>query len=135
MQMKFLDFIRSRPVLVLPKHAIIHRQVEAEYPIVRKGQIISFVDVIEILTVNFTTIVSLFELKPEIYTVPGTVRQAKAILQIAQREIPGDVHTCHLVVPSKDPALQRLRDEWPHVWAWGISFEPLFELDELPESA
>ena len=30
----------------------------------------------------------------------------------------------HLVCDANDPKLADLRAEWPHVWAWGVVFDP-----------
>ena len=124
LQQEFLDWMRSRPTALLPIGAPVHRHVEGEYALRRNGQIISFVDAIEILTVNLTRIVSLFEIKPRIETVFGIVRQAKALLDLAQTDIRADQHYCHVVVRAGDPMIPMLRKYWPHVWAWGETFEP-----------
>jgi hypothetical protein len=123
MQAAFLEFLRDRPTAAIPEGAIVYREVEAEKPLYLRGQIVSYVDCCEILTVNLTTFVSLFEIKPRIDTVFGIVRQLKSALDIAKRSIPGDLYFCHVVVPASDPKLADLRAEWPHVWAWGITFE------------
>lgn len=129
MQAAFLDFLRDRPVVAIPRGAIIHREVEAERPLHRLGQIVSYVDAIEVLTIGLTTIVSLFEIKPRIETVFGIVRQAKSMLELAEADIPGDVHVCHVVVRADDPMLSALRAYWPNVWAWGATFESVGEDD------
>jgi len=126
MQAEFLDFLRGRP-LVIPVGALIHRDVEAEKPLYLRGQIVSYVDCCEILTINLTVFVSLFEIKPRIDTVFGIVRQLKSALDIAKRSIPGDLYFCHVVVPASDPKLDDLRAEWPRVWAWGATFDQVGE--------
>ena len=69
--------------------------------------------------------VSLFEIKPQIDTPFGIVRQVKSYLELAAREWPdADQITAHVVVPHADPQLPDLRAEWPQTWAWGVSFEP-----------
>lgn len=130
MQETFLAFLRSRPIAAIPEGAIVHRTVEAELPLHRNGRIVSFVDAAEILTINLTTIVSLFELKPRIDTVFGIVRQAKMMLELAQAEIQADQHYCHVVVPAGDPLIAALRQHWERVWAWGATFEPAEESDD-----
>lgn len=124
MQAAFLDFLRSRPVVIVPMGAFIHREVEAERALRKDGDIVSYVDAIEIVTVNFTTVANLFEMKPRIHTVFGILRQAKAILELAKQDIIADQHHCHVVVPAKDPLIGVLRQHWPLVWAWGATFEP-----------
>jgi hypothetical protein len=123
MQAAFLDFLRSRPVAAVPKGAFVHREVEAERPLRRRGQVVAYVDAIEILTVNLTTVVSLFEIKPRIHTVFGIIRQAKSQLALAVSDIPADQHYCHIIVPASEPKLLELRAEWPLTWAWGVTFE------------
>lgn len=122
MQQRFLEWLRSRPIAGLPTNAVVHRAVEGEYPLMRRGQIVAYVDACEILTVNLVSTVSLFEIKPTIHTVYGVVRQAKA-LEALSRAIPADFHFCHVVVKAGDPLLPALRAEWPRVWAWGITFD------------
>lgn len=119
MQAEFLKFLRARPILAIPANAIVHRVVEAEMPILRRGQIVAYADAAEILTVNLLTTVSLFEIKPRIHTVFGVVRQAKALLELARASIPSDLHVVHVVVPARDLKLADLRREWPNTWAWG----------------
>lgn len=119
---ELLAFLRDRPLAAIPECAAVHREVEAERPLHRRGQIVSYVDAVEIVTVNLSTTVSLFEVKPQIDTIFGIIRQAKAMLALARADIPGDVHVCHLVVPHTDPLLAALRAEWPHTWAWGVRF-------------
>jgi hypothetical protein len=118
LQADFLTFLRSRPFAGIPEGAIVHRTVEAEFPLRRRGEIVAYVDAVEILTVNLSTTASLFEVKPRIHTVFGIVRQAKAYEALAQGCIPADMHFCHVIVPAADPLLAALKSEWPRVWAW-----------------
>lgn len=118
-QTELLAFLRSRPTVNIPERAAVHRFVEGEYPLTRAGQIIGYADAIEITTVNLTRVVSIYEVKPKIETVFGIVRQAKAMLALAQQCISGDQYYCHIVVPCDDPLVDHLRSEWPHTWAWG----------------
>lgn len=124
MQAEFLDWLRGRP-MVMPPNAAVHRHVEGEYALRRRGQIVSYVDAIEIVTVNLSAVANLFEIKPRIETVFGIVRQAKALLDLAQGDIRADQHYCHVVVKAGDPLLPELRKHWRHVWAWGARFEPI----------
>ncbi len=124
MQQAFLVFLRARPISAVPAGAIVHREVEGEFPLYRRGQIVAYADAAETLTVNLTTTLSLFEIKPRIETVYGIVRQAKALESLA-KAIQADFHVCHVVVPATDPLIGAMRAEWPRVWAWGISFEPV----------
>lgn len=121
-QQQVLTFLRDR-VVAAPDRAFVDRHVEGEYAIVKRGQIIAYVDAIEILSVNLFRTVSLFEVKPVIDTVFGIVRQAKALLQLAQTTIPGEAYYCHVVVPWTDPKIEELKAEWPRTWAWGIKFD------------
>lgn len=125
MQAEFLGFLRDRPTAMIPEGALVHRTVEAEMPLYRRGQIISYVDAAETLTINLTTTVSLFEIKPRIETVFGIIRQLKATLALAEQSIKADHHYCHAIVPHDDPHLTELRRWWPYVWAWGVTFEPI----------
>gem|GEM_PF-5239700 len=120
MQQKFLAFLRQRPLAGIPYGAAVHREVEGERPIYRNGQAISFIDACEVVTINLTTVVNLFEIKPKIATVFGIIRQAKSQLALAKLFIPADHHYCHVVVPYNDPLISELKAEWPHVWAWGF---------------
>lgn len=131
MQAELLAFLRARPLAGIPLGAIVHRQVEGELPLTRRGQVVSFADAAEILTVNLATVVSLFEIKPRIDTVFGIVRQCKAMLALARACITGDQHYCHAVVPHDDPLIADLRAEWPLVWAWGVTFSPMTETDDV----
>ena len=124
MQAEFLSFLRERPMAAIPSGSIVDRRVEGELPLVRFGQVVSFVDAAEILTVNFLTTVTLFELKPRIETVFGVIRQAKAMLALAETAIPAELHLCHIVAKANDPKLAELRAQWPHTWAWGVTFDP-----------
>ncbi|NBV20343.1 MAG: hypothetical protein EBS11_27745 [Janthinobacterium sp.] len=90
---------------------------------VRRGSVVSFVDAVELLTVDFVTTCNIFEIKPRIATVFGIVRQAKAMLTLAESCIPAALYYCHVIVPHDDPMLADLRKEWPHTWAWGARFE------------
>ena len=122
MQAEVLAYLRTRPLAGVPYGAIVDRHVEAEYAFVRNGQVVGFVDAIEIVTVNLTAVAHLFEIKPKIDTVFGIVRQAKAAEALAASCIPAQSHVCHVVVPHTDPLLPALRAEWQHTWAWGIEF-------------
>ena len=130
MQAEFLAFLRARRTTGLRPGAFVRRSVEGEMPLIRHGRVVSFADAAEILTVDFITVVSLFEIKPRIDTVFGVVRQAKAMLVLARSCIPAHQHYCHLVVPNDDPLLADLKAEWRHVWAWGAAFEPIMETDD-----
>lgn len=122
MQQELLAFLRARPLAAVPPGAALHRVVDGEMPLLRNGQIVGYADVAEIVTVNLTTTVNLFEVKPKIETVFGVLRQVKAVLALARQSIRADMHFCHTVVPFDDPLLAELRAEWPHTWAWGIEF-------------
>jgi hypothetical protein len=122
MQSQFLEFLRARPIRVIPANAIVHRVVEGEMPILRRGQIVAYADAAEILTVNLLTTVTLFEIKPRIHTVFGVVRQAKALLNLARASIPADLHIVHVIVPSHDSRLGEMRREWPNTWGWGAKY-------------
>ena len=124
MQQAFLDWLRTRPIANLPPRAAVHRHVEGEYPLWRNGQIVAYADAAEVLTVNLTVTLSLFEINPRIHTVFGVVRQAKALEALA-RSVKADFRYCHIVVKAEDPLLADLRKEWPRVWAWGVIFEPM----------
>jgi hypothetical protein len=102
MQREFLEFLRARPTIIVPPNAISARQVEGEYPLVRNGQVISFVDAIEILDVGFCRTVTLFEIKPIIETVYGVVRQAKAQLELASNCFANATVTLNVVVPHDE---------------------------------
>lgn len=121
MQKEFLEFLRARPTVAVTS-AITSRLVEGEYPLVRNGQVISFVDAIEILDVDFLRAVTLFEIKPVIDDVYAIVRQCKSQLQLAITLLPANAHNLNLIVPHDDPALTDMRAEWPNTWAWGIEF-------------
>lgn len=123
MQQQVLAFLRQRRIAGLAPGGAVYRDVEGEMPLVRRGQIVAYADAAEILQIDLTRIISLFEIKPAIETVFGIVRQAKALLELAKAALPADQHWCHIVVPAADPKLDDLRVEWPHVWAWGIQFE------------
>ena len=123
LQMDVLAHLRTRPIAGVRPMDIVVREVEGEYPIVRRGQVIGYADAIESLPVNGVRVVSLFELTPVIETVFGIVRQAKALLQLAVTSIEADQHYCHVVVPAGDPLLAGLRAEWPHTWAWGATVQ------------
>ena len=130
MQAEFLTFLRSRVVTFIPAGATISREVEAELPLRnRAGVIVSFADAAEILLVNFTRVVSLFEVKPRIETVFGIVRQVKAMEDLGRANYPDAQVWAHAVVPASDPLIGELRQEWPRVWSWGISFEPVDTYD------
>lgn len=128
MQREVLEFLRTRKLGGLEHQNFVTKIVEGEYPLIWRGQVVSFADGIEILTVNFRTTVTIFEIKPIIDTVCGILRQVKAQLVLAQTAVPGDEHIGIIVVPASDPLLAELRAEWPHTWAWGIKFP-----DEKPE--
>jgi hypothetical protein len=132
MQAEFLGFLRARQVTLFPESATIHREVEGELPIKRRGQIVAYADACEILHVDLTRIVSIFEIKPKIHTVFGIFRQCKAMLALANECMSADQFWVFAVVPHTDPLIDSLRVEWPHVWAWGATFhEPeLTILDE-----
>lgn len=134
MQRDFLAFLRARPTAAVTPGAITSRLVEGEYELIRGGQVVSFVDAIEILDVGILSqslrTVTMFEIKPVIDTVYGIVRQAKAQLQLARLLIPANVHVLHVVVPHDDPLLGDLRVEWPNTWAWGLQFKPYEDLDD-----
>lgn len=123
MQAEVLHFLRNRVLAGLPERSFVDRMVEGEYPIEKRGQIIAYVDAIEITTIDFRTTVQAFEIKPVIETVFGIVRQAKALLPLLRVAIPGVDHFVHIVVPANDPKIAELRTEWPHTWAWGATFE------------
>lgn len=134
MQRDFLAYLRAKPTVNIPDGVLSHRQVEGEYPLVRNGQVISFVDAIEILEIGVLSqelrTISLFEIKPVIDTVYGIVRQAKSQLQLAETLIPADVHVLHLIVPHDDPLLLEMRAEWPHTWAWGFELPAWDSVDD-----
>lgn len=120
MQTELLAFLRGRPYAALPTGAPVHRVVEAEYPLVRNGQVVAFLDAVEIVTIALSSTVNLFEIKPKIETVFGVIRQAKAGLVLAYSTIRADVLVYHIVVPWDDPLLGALRQEWPRTWGWEI---------------
>lgn len=124
LQQEFLEWLRIRPVVALiqPDGIRPHRYVEGEYALSRDGNIVAYADAIEFLTIGLATTINLFEIKPKIHTVFGIVRQLKAQLALA-KEIRADFHFCHAVVPHTDPLIPTLRQHWPHVWAWGVTFE------------
>jgi hypothetical protein len=131
LQQEFLDFLRQRPFAVrtLPSEAAAwHRDVVGEYPFVQRGEIVAFADAAEILTVNLTTIISLFEIKPRIDTMFGITRQIKAYLAWAEKLLPQAITRGSIVVPHTDPKIGDLRKEWQWVWAWGWQHEPEKEL-------
>ena len=124
LQQEVLAFLRQRPVCGIPENTAVHRHVEGEFALRKRGQIVSFADAAEVLDVNLTCIVSLFEIKPRIETVFGIVRQAKAMLGLVAETVPRATQAyCHVVVPADDPLLADLRREWPHTWAWGFAEE------------
>ena len=133
LQAEFLAFLRSRVVTFIPENSRVSREVEAEFPLKnRYGVVVSFADAAEILLVNFCCVVSLFEVKPRIETVFGIIRQAKATEALGLQNWPDAQVYCHVVVPASDPLIAALRHEWPRVWAWGATFEPVeAEEDEL----
>ena len=132
-QREVVAFLRRRSLCAIPKGAILHRTVEAEMPIYRRGQIIAFADAAEILTVNLTVTASMFEVKPKIHTTFGIIRQAKTLLSLAKETIPADFHLCHIVVPASDPLFPDLRAqieddpaaEEIRTWAWGAAFKDI----------
>lgn len=124
MQAEFLAWLRTRPITGLRPGALVHRRVEAEFPLTRRGQIVAWIDAVEVLDVDLTCIVSLFEIKPVIDTPFGIIRQAKSYLALARGEFARADHIeMHIVVPATDPLLPQLRAEWPRTWAWGATFE------------
>lgn len=125
MQKDFLAYLRARPTMIVPASQLVSRQVDGEYPLVRNGQVISFVDAIEILDIGLLRVVSLFEIKPIIDTVYGILRQVRAQLQLAETLMPANVHVLHIIVPHDEPMLPDLRAEWPHTWAWGATFDEI----------
>ena len=134
MQRELADFLRSaaRTISLRGSEAFRH-EVHVEHPIPgQDGYPVAFLDVVEFVAVNLTTIVHLFEVKPVIEAT-GPLRQIKGYLALAEKprvfewEIglplrPDQIHG-HIVVPFNDPRLAELRAEWPHVWAWGETFE------------
>lgn len=120
MQIEVLDFLRSRKLVGLPDTGLIDRTVEGEYPIIRRGQVVSFVDAIEILEIDLRKYVSAFEIKPKIDSVFAIVRQAKATLALLQSTLRPAYCVCHVVVPHTDPLLLEMRAAWPQTWAWGL---------------
>ena len=125
MQAELLAFLRARSIAGLPANAVINREVEAEYPLTKRGQVVSFVDAIEVLDVNLLRFVSAFEVKPEIDSPCAIVRQAKSSAELLRHQIKFIAHLdYHLVCDANDPKLADLRAEWPHVWAWGVVFDP-----------
>ena len=120
MQQDFLAFLRSRRLV--DRGPLVHREVEAEMPLYRRGQIVAYADAAEMITTGVTKQIHLYEIKPKIHTVFGIVRQAKALLDLA-KTIEADCHCVHVVVPHTDPLICQLKGEWPHVWAWGVTFD------------
>ena len=129
-QQDLLTFLRTRPLAGVPAGVAVARLVEGEYPILRGGQIIAYCDAIEILTVNLFASVSIFEVKPDVGAPFAALRQCKALLQLAKECVQADTHTLHLVVPHDAIGIATLRENWPHVWAWGAKFDA--QSDSLP---
>jgi hypothetical protein len=121
-QADLLVFLQKRLVSGVRPTAEIKKFVDSEFPLRRNGRIVSFVDCAEILTVDRTTVVSLFEVKPKIDTVFGIKRQCLLMLDLAEKSIQADQYYCHVGVPFYDPLLLELRKAWPLTWAWGITF-------------
>jgi hypothetical protein len=119
MQQEVLAFLRGRTIAGAPKGAFILHEVEAEKPFTRNGQVIAYADAMETIQVNLFRSVNVFEIKPRIETVFGILRQVKGLLELARKEVPGDMHFGHVVVPADDPRLAEMRAEWPNTWAWG----------------
>ena len=132
MQRELADFLRSAArTISLRGSEAVYREVHVEQP-VPNGTTFALVDVAEFCAVNLTNIIHLFEVKPVIFgTAP--LAQMKGYLLLAARPAafhwengipitPDQIHG-HIVVPFNDPRLAELRAEWPHVWAWGETFE------------
>ena len=119
MQQEVLAFLRERRLACLPDTPLIERHVEGEYPLHKNGQVVSFVDAIEILSICTERFVSAFEIKPKIDTTFGIVRQVKAQRALLWRNLKPKHCEVYVVVPINDPLLSELRAEWPHTWAWG----------------
>jgi hypothetical protein len=120
MQRDVLTYLRGRKLVGLPDGAFVDRMIEGEYPIVLRGNIVAYVDAIEIFSVDLRRQVHAFEIKPVIETTFGIVRQIKHTMQLLRQVIPDAMHFGHLVVPAVDPLLSELRMEWPQTWAWGF---------------
>ena len=123
MQAEFLAWLRGRRVAGVPDSALVSRHVEAEFPLTRRGEIVGWVDAVEVLDVALTCIVSLFEIKPVVDSPFGIIRQAKSYLNLARATFARADHIdLHIVVPASDPLLSQLRAEWPRTWGWGTTF-------------
>lgn len=127
MQTEVAALLRARPAPVLPTGTIWMRDIRIEYPLELRGQVVGYADVMDILTIGFRSTVHILEIKPDIATVAGTIRQCEAYIKLAEGCIP-DVNAvvCSVVTRPDDPLLEKLREEWPLVWAWGA---------EMPEPA
>lgn len=124
MQAEVLAHLRNRPLVGIPDVTPVHRDVIGEWPIHRAdGQVIAFVDAVEIVTVGLEQHVYAFEIKPVIDTAFGIVRQLKAIEALIASRIRPKFQTVFAVVRWDDPKLGILRKEWPATWAWGIQFQ------------
>lgn len=119
-QRDVLTFLRGRRLAGIPEGAWVDRMVEGEYAIVLRGNIVAYVDAIDIFSVNMLRQVHAFEIKPAIDTAFGIVRQIKHTMHLLEQAIPNAMHFGHLVVPVEDPLLAELRTEWPQTWAWGF---------------
>lgn len=121
MQAELLAFLRSRKIWMPGVKAAVvptHREVEGEYPFLRRGEIVAYADAIDILTVGLFTVVNIFEVKPKIESIFAAIRQAKALLNLAEHTIQADAHYCNIVVPATDPLLYDLRFQWRETWGW-----------------
>lgn len=126
MQKEFLDFLCDRRLAGLPDTELIDRQVEGDFPLYAGGKSVSplsFVDAIEILDIRLERFVSAFELKPEIYSVSGIIRQVKAQIPLIWSNLKPHHFQYYIVVPATDPLLPDLRAEWPQTWAWGFKLD------------
>lgn len=120
-QRDVLTFLRGRVLAGIPEGAFVDRMVEGEYAIVLRGNIVAYVDAIDIFSVNLRRQVHAFEIKPVIDTTFGIVRQIKHTMHLLEQSIPDAMHFGHLVVPVDDPLLAELRTEWLQTWAWGFT--------------
>jgi hypothetical protein len=123
MQQEVLAFLRSRKPAGLPDTDIIDRLVEGEFPLFKRGQVVSFVDAIEILEIRLKRFVSAFEIKPVIVSPTAVIRQVKSQLALIRSNLKPTRCDIHIVVPATDPLLPELRAEWPQTWAWGFKLD------------
>ena len=121
LQQEVLAFLRGRS-LAQSGATIISRTVEAEMPFRKRGQIVAYADIGEIIDTPLCRIVNIYEIKPRIETVFGIVRQAKVLADLVQ-DIEADQRYVNVVVPHTDPLGPALLREWPRTWAWRRDFD------------